>query len=181
MRELNPETEELFEREANNFAAETLYQLDTYGKVAADYVVSIKTPIELSKMFGGSIYSSMRRYVTTHFSPIGLAVYDQPTAGYDNVVFRLRRQPMASASFFKKYRAYSWPDPCTRGDWLWPLLRKRKLAEEVATITDSNGDLHECEIHLFNSTHQIFVLLIPGAKLSNVYGLSEARRKRYSA
>src|SRR5207247_249750 len=50
--ELNPETEELFEREANNFAAESLYQLDTYEKVAADYVVSIKTPMDLSKMFG---------------------------------------------------------------------------------------------------------------------------------
>lgn len=179
--ELNPETQELFEREANNFAAETLYQLDTYEKVAADYVVSIKTPMQLSTMFGGSIYSSMRRYVTTHFSPVGLAVYDQPAAGSNNVVFQLRRQPMASASFLKKYGVYSWPNPCTWNNWLWPMLRKRRLAEEMTTITDINGDLHECEIQLFNSTYQIFVLMIPGAKLSNVYGLSAARRKKYSA
>ena len=170
--ELDPGTEELFEREANNFAAETLYQLDTYEKVAADYIVSIRTPMELSKKFGGSIYSSIRRYVTTHFSPIGLAVYDQVEKEAGQYLFQLRRQPIASEAFRKKYAGFTWPNPCTNGNWLWPLLRRRKLAEEIATIEDDTGVTHECEIHLFNSTHQIFVMLIPVAKLPRVYGFS---------
>jgi Zn-dependent peptidase ImmA (M78 family) len=170
--ELDPETEDLFEREANNFAAEALYQLDTYEKVAAGYVVSIKTPMELSKQFGGSIYASVRRYVTTHYASIGLAVYDTVEKGPEGSVFRLRRLPIASQSFPKKYATFSWPNPCAEGNWLWPLLRKRKLAEEIATIEDSDGVLHECEIHLFNNAHQIFVMMIPGAKIPRIHRFS---------
>ncbi len=170
--ELDPGTEELFEREANNFAAEALYQLDTYEKIAADYVVSIKTPMDLSKKFGGSVYSSVRRYVATHHSPICLAVYDQLEKEGERQLFKLRRQPIASVAFQKKYAGYTWPNPCTDGSWLWSLLRRRKLAEEMATIEDDSGVIRECEIHLFNSTHQIFVMLIPGGKLPRVYGFS---------
>ena len=170
--ELDLGTEDLFEREANNFAAETLFQLDTYEKVAADYVVSIKTPMQLSKQFGGSIYASIRRYVASHFSPIGLAVYDKVEKEAEGFVFRLRRQPIASQSFSKKYTTFSWPNPCTEGNWLWSLLRKRKLAEEITTIDDADGVLHECEIHLFNNDHQIFVMLIPGGKILRIHRFS---------
>ena len=71
------EIEELFEHEANNFASEALFQLDKYEKMAADYTISIKTPIDLSKKFGSSVYASTRRYVQTHFSPLALGIYNK--------------------------------------------------------------------------------------------------------
>ena len=73
--EINPEIKDLFEREANNFSAEVLFQLDAFEKMAANYENSIKTPIDLSKHFGASIYASMRRYVQSHFAPMALGVY----------------------------------------------------------------------------------------------------------
>ena len=75
--ELDPDIEELFEHEANNFASEALFQLDKYEKMAADYTISIKTPIDLSKKFGSSVYASTRRYVQTHFSPLALGIYNK--------------------------------------------------------------------------------------------------------
>lgn len=38
---INPEINDLFERETNNFAAKVLFQLDTFEKIAADYENSI--------------------------------------------------------------------------------------------------------------------------------------------
>jgi hypothetical protein len=103
---------------------------------------------------------------------MGLAVYEKVEKGVEGAVFRLRRQPIASKSFSEKYTTFSWPNPCLEGNWLWPLMRKRILAEEIATIHDDNGVLCECEIHLFNNAHQIFVLLIPGSKVPRIHKFS---------
>ena len=99
--ELDPFIDDLLEREANNFASEVLFQLDKYERIAADYVTSIQTPIDLSKKFGSSVYASMRRYVQTHFSPIALAVYEVDALNQDG--FILRREPFHSESFLKQF------------------------------------------------------------------------------
>ena len=44
---LAPETADLFEREANNFARFALFQGDTYARMAADCKFEIRTPIKL--------------------------------------------------------------------------------------------------------------------------------------
>jgi hypothetical protein len=149
--ELSPETDDLFEREANNFAAETLFQLDTFEKIAADYVLSIKTPIDLQRKFGGSIYANMRRYASTHFAPLSLAVYDTEEIGDNRTLFRLRRKPFASSAFLRKFGSYGWPDPCAKGHSIWHLLKYRRLGEDESNIKDLNGEDHICKIHIFNN------------------------------
>lgn len=46
---LDPETSDLFEREANNFARFVLFQGDGYAALAADCKLEIRTPIKLAK------------------------------------------------------------------------------------------------------------------------------------
>jgi Zn-dependent peptidase ImmA (M78 family) len=58
---LDPETADLFEREANNFARFVLFQDDGYASMAADHALEIKTPIKLAGKFGAS---STRRVVS---------------------------------------------------------------------------------------------------------------------
>lgn len=63
--ELDPETRDKYEREANCFSSDVLFQLDTFAKEAADSKFSIYTPLTLSKRYGASFYATARRYVAT--------------------------------------------------------------------------------------------------------------------
>lgn len=164
MLELDPEIEDLFEREANNFAVEILFQLDKFEKMAADYEISIKTPIDLSRKFGSSIYAGMRRYVKTHFAPIALAVYDLPKADK----FHLRRMPMYSESFIKKFGRVGFPNPCDEFNSLGGIIKTAKLrTNHLCGLMDLNGDSHETAIHIFSNSYEKFVMLIPIGRALN--------------
>src|SRR5208283_3064953 len=63
---LSPETADVFDREANNFARFALFQGDTFAKFAADCTFEIKTPIKLAKKFGASIYAAAREFARTN-------------------------------------------------------------------------------------------------------------------
>jgi IrrE N-terminal-like domain len=63
---LSHRTHVLFEREANQGAAELLFQRERFTHMAADYAVSFASIIELADTFGSSIHATFRRYVETH-------------------------------------------------------------------------------------------------------------------
>jgi hypothetical protein len=67
---LSPKTHILFEREANQGAAELLFQRDRFANIALDYAVSSGAVIELSERFGSSIHAAFRRYVETHHGAV---------------------------------------------------------------------------------------------------------------
>ena len=56
-------TRELFEQQANQFAADVLFQVDRFEKEAKDLPLGIKSPILLSKRYGASCHAAIRRYV----------------------------------------------------------------------------------------------------------------------
>ncbi len=161
--ELDPYIDDLLEREANNFASEVLFQLDEYAKIAADYEISIKTPMDLSKKFGSSVYASMRRYVQTHFSHIALAVYEIDPLVQNG--FILRREPFHSESFLKQFGVLNLPVSCSSDEPLGRLLGFTKLdITRRMFIKDRRDESYECALHIFNNSYQIFVLLIPSKK-----------------
>jgi hypothetical protein len=163
--ELDPEIEDLFEREANNFAVEILFQLDKFEKMAADYEISIKAPIDLSGKFGSSIYAGMRRYVKTHFAPLALAVYDLPK---EDQQFRLRRMPMYSDSFTRRFGRVGFPDPCDESDSVGAILKPARLrTNHCCGLRDLNGDVHETAVHIFSNSYEKFIMLIPLKKTVN--------------
>ena len=167
--ELAPDTNDLFEREANNFGAEVLFQLDTFEKMAADYENSIKTPIDLSKHFGASIYASMRRYVQSHFAPMSLGVYNLPQNTEGNLESCLRRMPMSSPSFIKMFGQATFPSQCKENHFLKNILESSKLeTHHTTTLTDLNGDFHETALHAFSNSYENFILLMPFRKLSKI-------------
>ncbi len=162
MLELDPEIEDQFEREANNFASETLFQLDKYEKMAADYEISIKAPIDLSRKFGASVYSSMRRYIQTHFAPLTLAIYNPPNPSQGSSHFSLRRGPMYSPFFIKRFGVARFPATCSEADYLGSILAKAKLQTyHSCTVKDVNGDVHECAVHVFSNSFEKFIMIIP--------------------
>ncbi|MCY3576493.1 MAG: ImmA/IrrE family metallo-endopeptidase [bacterium] len=73
---LSPQVTSLFEREANQGAAEILFQQDLLKRIARDYPVEIATPVELAKLFGASIHATFRRWVEEIDAPVCGLVLD---------------------------------------------------------------------------------------------------------
>ncbi|HUZ96437.1 MAG TPA: ImmA/IrrE family metallo-endopeptidase, partial [Edaphobacter sp.] len=63
---LDAEIGDLFEREANVFSSEVLFQGDVFSNEAHGQRFNIKVPMRLARKFGASNYAAFRRYVITN-------------------------------------------------------------------------------------------------------------------
>jgi hypothetical protein len=160
--ELDPDTKEQFEREANCFASEALFQLDTFTAEAAESEFGIRTPLDLSSRYGASFYATARRYIGTSKLPCALLVFNQPIhiAGVGETL-NLRRA-FASSSFQARYGSVAWPTECGPEHFLNRIRPGNKFTSpRPCTIRCSEGERVQCLAEAFDSTHQIFFLVYP--------------------
>ncbi len=164
---LAPETADLFEREANNFARFALFQGDTYARMAADCRFEIKTPIKLAQKFKASVYASAREYARTN--PRACVVYVlEPIEfvqgrGAQASVRRIEPSPGFVRQFGKPSETL-----ITLDHRLGPLLpiHRKMTRPQSLPLTDLNGDDHECIGEAFDTTHNVLILLYPVKALS---------------
>ena len=158
---LDPDAAELFDREANVFASEVLFQLDTFVEMAADHDFEIWTPIKLSKEFHASLYASIRQYVTKSDRCCVLLVLNPPkpsNRGFDATL----RRVVPSASFARTFGAYPWPNVYTPADpfgALVPLGKRKSSGKRKLVLKDPDGNRHECIAESFTQTYQVFILI----------------------
>jgi len=160
-KELDPDIADLFEREANVFATEVLFQLDSFAKDATDHEFGIEVPLKLSRKYGSSAYAAIRQYVSKSHRDCLVLVLDPPklTKG-DGFRVSLRR-PVASSSFRAKF-SLDWPSYFTPGDEIGamvPVGNRRMSKARVITLVDRNGLRHECIAEAFTTPYQVFVLI----------------------
>ena len=159
---LAPEIADQFEREANNFARFMLFQGDTYAKLAADCAFSIKTPMNLAKDFGASIYASAREFARTNHRACVVYVLEQiefvDGHGAKAAVRRIEPSPSFRARF-----GCPTDTAITLDHVLGPVLPiGRRMTRPVSlSIKDLNGDGHECVAEAFDTTHNVIILLYP--------------------
>jgi hypothetical protein len=160
--EIDPETKDLFEREANCFASDVLFQMDGFAAEAAEYDLGIKTPIELSKKYGPSIYATARRYVATHRLPCALLVFELPVpVDGGGEILELRRV-IASVRFTEQFGSVRWPQMCDGTSFfLRNCPRHRFSAIRPLRVPDRNGDRQACLAEAFNTSHHILFLVYP--------------------
>lgn len=79
---LDPEITEVFERQANVFASEVLFQLDLFQQDANSRPFEIKTPLALAPRYSASAYATIRRYVTTSQRACAVLVLDPPVSQF---------------------------------------------------------------------------------------------------
>ena len=158
--------QETFEREANNFACEALFQLDGFTCEAADHTFGITTPVELAKKYGPSVYPALRRYVTKSDRACVVLVFDGPV--YEAVVgdtLSLRRVA-ASPRFGMLFGDVNRPQKCRPDSFFVRHCPKRWMAgPHPCHLRDASGQTHACVAEAFNSTHEVFFLLCPVAEL----------------
>jgi hypothetical protein len=158
---LDPEIADLFEREANVFASEVLFQGEAFSDEAHGQAFSIKVPMRLAKKYGGSNYATFRRYIVTSPHVCCVVVLEQPTYTAGHFSAEVRRV-VASRSFQTIY------DPnilcATVNDShplgsVVPLNGKRMSFDREIALLDRNSDPRICIAEAFNTMHQILILL----------------------
>lgn len=159
---LDPEVADLFDREANVFASEVLFQLDAFSQEAEGHSFGIMTPVRLSKKYGASIYASVRQYVSKNHRMCAVVVLNPPEfVPGDGFRASLRRVVM-SERFRAQFGCREWKECFTPADTIGamvPLGKRRASGKRELSLRDNNGDLHDCVAEAFTQKHQVFVLI----------------------
>jgi hypothetical protein len=159
---IDPELADLFDREANVFASEVLFQRDAFQQEAEQHDFSILTPVNLSKRYGASVYASIRQYVTKNRRACAVVVLNKPQlcegAGFQATL----RRACCSPSFLAIFGPIKWPETFTPDDQfgaMVPLPPRRMTGRRRVTLRDRNGETQICLAEAFTQSFQIFILI----------------------
>ena len=160
---LDPDITDLFEREANVFASEAMFQGEIFAQQAHDKEFGVKTAIRLATQFGGSNYATFRRYVTTNPRACCLVVLEPLLADGKGGFTAEVRRIVASKTFDKIYDPVKLghsDDDTTSPERFGPAWSKATddLPRGIGLV-DRNGDRCECTCETFNTKHQILILI----------------------
>lgn len=162
---LDPEVKQQFEREANVFASEVLFQLDGFTHEAADHDFGVAVPLRLAKRYGASVYSTIRRYVS-HSDKTCAVIVLNPAELAEGVGFACAvRRVITSPAFARRFLQLRWPQTVTADDALGRLVPvNRMTGPRTLRLVDANGDPQEFIAEAFKTPHQVFILLNAAAK-----------------
>lgn len=162
---LDPEVKQQFEREANVFASEVLFQLDGFTREAADHAFGISVPLRLAKRYGASVYATVRRYVCQSDKNCAVLVLNPPELAEIVGFFCSVRRVITSPEFERRFSNMVWPQTVSADDALGRLIPvNRMMGPRTLCLTDSNGDRHEFVAEAFKTPHQVFILINAVAK-----------------
>lgn len=159
---IDPELADQFDREANVFASEVLFQLDGFSKEAEEQKFGILVPVRLSSKYGASIYASVRQYVTKNWRACTVVVLNPPVLIPGDGFRAELRRTCSSSSFSETFGEIDWPEFFTPDHPIGaivPLGGRKMSGVHSLTLTDRNGDAHECLAEAFTQSHQVFILI----------------------
>jgi len=159
--ELDPETADLFDREANVFASEVLFQLDTFSERLADADFSIWSPVREAKKFGASNYAALRQYVSKNPRDCTVVVLNKPEITDDGFKISLRRF-IQSTSFSERFGEIKWQEvfgPDDQIGQMVPLEGRRASGQRDFLMYDKNKETVVCRAEAFFTGHNVFVLI----------------------
>lgn len=151
-----------FDREANVFASEVMFQLNGFSDEAEGFDFAIGVPMKLSKTYGSSIYAAVRRYVTHNWRACTVIVLDMPEL-IEGDGFRANvRRTCASTEFANMFGELQLPEfitPDHKLGHMVPVGGKRMTGRRSINLVDRNGDKQKCFAEAFTQSHQVFILI----------------------
>lgn len=131
---------DIFDREANLFGAEIIFQGSLFTKRVRDYAPSFNAVFHLSDEHGASKHATLRRYVEDHDETIALIPY-WPSRYLDERGYPLLRatQMVGSKSFTEKYSQLKVP-PALNSTHDWTFARElSEICQGNALLQYNNG------------------------------------------
>jgi hypothetical protein len=157
---LDPDVKAQFEREANVFASDVLFQLDQFANDARDLTFGIKAPLTLAKRYGASVYATVRRYVSCSDRICAVVVLNPPEPAEQVGHFSQVRRAVASPAFESRFPTFHWPQVVTPDDPIGALVPYgRMTGPRNLVLTDADGERHSFVGEAFKTPHQTFILL----------------------
>jgi hypothetical protein len=186
---ISPDIAELFDREANAFASEVLFQGRGFTKASQQAEFGLKVPLMLGRRYGASAYSAIRRYVSESSTMCVVLVLDVPElVEGDGFQCNLRR--VVASTWYTECFDDRWPETFTPSDRIGamvPIGGRKMTGRRSLELVDKNGGRHECVAEGFTQGYQVFVLIHVGSSLRPVLvpasgmpsvGASVVRRSR---
>lgn len=167
---LDPEIRDQFEREANSFATEVLFQLDRFGNEASAFEIGINVPIRLAPRYGSSVYAAVRRYVGTNSRACAVLVLEPPEFDLNLRSTAALRRPFQSEKFTRLFGHYEWPKSFGSDSSVISRLpiNTKFVGRSHCELQNLEGEIVPCIFEGFNSTYQIFILIYPESELQTI-------------
>jgi hypothetical protein len=157
-------TDRLFEQEANQAAAELLFQREVFTRVSNDYQIGIASIIELSQKFGSSIHAAFRRYVEVNRNSVAGLILETSPAQLTPLTYQ-RKEVVHSNKFNSQIasKAY-WPRMLKMPYFAFlPLVRtaSTKIVEIDIDLPAINGcaGRSRMKAEVFSNSFNVFVLV----------------------
>jgi hypothetical protein len=157
-------TDRLFEQEANQAAAELLFQRETFTRVANDYEIGIASIIDLSQKFGSSIHAAFRRYIEVNGNSVAGLTLETSPVHLAPLTYQ-RKEVVHSDKFNVEVatKAY-WPRMLKMPHFTFlPLVKmaSTKIVETEIDLPAINGctEPRRTKAEVFSNSFNVFVLI----------------------
>jgi len=155
---------QLFERQANQGAAELLFQRQLFTEMAAEYEIGFAAIVVLGHTFGATAHASFRRFVETHHWPIAGVVLELSPCSADPLGYR-RKEAICSPSWAEQFGSTrAWPKVLQIAPFAFvsSVTQARMSDEPIRTLLslpnlDSSPTALVAE--LYCNSYNVFVLL----------------------
>lgn len=135
--------------------------------MAADHKFEIKTPIKLAGKFGASVYASCREFARTHHRACAVYVLE-PITYCERTGARADVRRIETSGSFRQQFGQPAELAITLDHSLGRVLPigRRMTRPTTISITDRNGQAHECVAEAFDTTFNVLILVYPVRALS---------------
>lgn len=163
---LAPTTRRLFEREANQGAAELLFQGQRFADMAAEFRVDLGSVGQLANDVGASLRATLRRFAETHRQPVCGLVFDPSPIGVNPRRYR-RKEVCQSPSWTARFGSV-WPPVLSVDVFPFMSVTAQTPASTIGPLLTSWPDVNSEPVEIRAACHrnqfEVLVLLwVPGS------------------
>ncbi|MFN8111650.1 MAG: ImmA/IrrE family metallo-endopeptidase [Solirubrobacterales bacterium] len=156
---LSARTAELFEQEANQGAAELLFQRSLFAEMAADYAIGCAAIVELAQLFGASRHAAFRRYVESHSAAVAGVVLDTSAHSREPLAFR-RFEAICSRSWLERFEhPGTWPRVMTTSPFTFVAHTRPGEAPRGWHHVDRNFEAVTLSVDAMSNFYKRFALI----------------------
>lgn len=153
---------EQFEQEANQFAADVLFQMDRFAKDGRSLPFTITSPITLARRYGASAHAAIRRYVEQNDRACAVLIVRQQIEKKARESMPQARGRVQSTMFRERFGEIAWNRYIsTSASLLASILYPHRFPQGDLVIDDVNGRHIECSFEVFTNSYDTFVLVYP--------------------